>query len=48
MRGEAIPLNRVGLESLCRKFGVVNRNAPDALSDALAEAEVYRALLQLY
>jgi DNA polymerase III epsilon subunit-like protein len=48
MRGEPIPFNRVGLESLCNKFHVVNTNAHDALADALAEAEVYRALLQIY
>jgi DNA polymerase III epsilon subunit-like protein len=48
MRGEAIPFNRVGLGSLCRKFNIVNFNAHDALADALAEAEVYRALLQLF
>jgi DNA polymerase III epsilon subunit-like protein len=47
-RGEAIPFNRVGLGSLCNKFNIVNPNAHDALADALAEAEVYRALLQLY
>ncbi len=47
-RGEAIPFNRVGLGSLCNKFNIVNANAHDALADALAEAEVYRALLQLY
>jgi DNA polymerase III epsilon subunit-like protein len=47
-RGEEIPFNRVGLGSLCNKFGVVNANAHDALADALAEAEVYRALLQMY
>jgi DNA polymerase III epsilon subunit-like protein len=48
MRGEAIPFNRVGLGSLCAKFNVVNANAHDALADALAEAEVYRALLQMF
>ena len=47
-RGEAIPFNRVGLGSLCNKFNIVNANAHDALADALAEAEVYRALLQVY
>ena len=46
-RGEPIPFNRVGLGSLCRKFNIVNANAHDALADALAEAEVYRALLQM-
>ena len=48
MRGEALPFNRVSLGSLCNKFNIVNINAHDALSDAIAEAEVYRALLQLY
>jgi len=48
MRGEPIPFNRVGLGSLCNKFHVVNANAHDALADALAEAEVYRALLQVF
>jgi DNA polymerase III epsilon subunit-like protein len=48
MRGEPLPFNRVGLGSLCHKFNVVNAAAHDALADALAEAEVYRALLQLY
>ena len=48
MKGEALPFNRVGLGSLCNKFNIVNINAHDALSDAIAEAEVYRALLQLY
>ena len=47
-RGEAIPFSKVGLGSLCNKFNIVNANAHDALADALAEAEVYRALLQLY
>ena len=46
MRGEPIPFNRVGLGSLCRKFNIVNANAHDALADALAEAEVYRALVR--
>jgi DNA polymerase III epsilon subunit-like protein len=48
MRGEAIPFNRVGLGSLCNKFHVVNANAHDALADALAEADIYRALLQMF
>ena len=47
-RGETIPFSKVGLGSLCNKFNIVNANAHDALADALAEAEVYRALLQLY
>ena len=43
--GEAALFSRVGLNSLCKHFGIVNENPHDALSDALAEAEVYRALL---
>jgi DNA polymerase III epsilon subunit-like protein len=37
----------VSLGALCNKFGIVNANAHDALSDCIAEAEVYRALLNL-
>jgi DNA polymerase III epsilon subunit-like protein len=46
--GEPPPFNRVGLGSLCRKLNIVNTNPHDALSDCLAEAEVYRALLRMY
>jgi DNA polymerase III epsilon subunit-like protein len=42
--GAEIPFARVGLKSLCRKLGVTNQRPHDALHDALAEAEVYRAL----
>ena len=42
---EKCPFNRVGLASLCTHFGVVNQKPHDALSDCLAEAEVYRCLL---
>jgi DNA polymerase III epsilon subunit-like protein len=35
----------VGLAALCEHFGVVNQKPHDALSDCLAEAEVYRCLL---
>ena len=44
-RGVEIPFARVGLKSLCRKLGVTNTRPHDALHDAYAEAEVYRALL---
>ena len=48
-RGEAIPFNRVGLARRCATSSTSSiANAHDALCDALAEAEVYRALLQLY
>ncbi len=43
--GEKLPFAKVGLEGLCEKFGIVNENPHDALSDSIAEAEVYRALL---
>jgi len=43
--GETVPFNRIGLNPLCEKFGVVNENPHDALSDSYAEAEVYRSLL---
>lgn len=44
--GLSPPFNSVGLESLCRKFKIINQQSHDALCDALAEAEVYKALLQ--
>jgi len=43
--GEPVPFARVGLKALCKHFGVNNENPHDALSDAYAEAAVYRALL---
>jgi DNA polymerase III epsilon subunit-like protein len=43
--GAQIPFARVGLTSLCRKLGITNDRPHDALHDAFAEAEVYRALL---
>ena len=43
--GEKLPFNKVGLGSLCNKFNVTNESPHDALSDALAEAEVYRAMV---
>lgn len=45
--GEELPFNRVGLGSLCNRLNVVNSNAHDALADALAAAEVYRAMLTM-
>lgn len=43
--GEPIPFPYVGLKALCKYFGIINENPHDALSDALSEAKVYRALL---
>lgn len=48
MRGVDIYFPYVGLSRLCRHFKVRNENAHDALSDARAEAEVYRSLLNMY
>jgi DNA polymerase III epsilon subunit-like protein len=45
--GEPAPFNRVGLSSLCNRFQVHNSNPHDALCDALAEAEVYRAMIMM-
>lgn len=45
--GEKAPFNQVSLGSLCNRFGVVNERPHDALSDCLAEAEVYRHLLRM-
>lgn len=45
--GEEIPFARVGLTSMCRKLKIVNTRPHDALADAIAEAEVYRALLHM-
>jgi DNA polymerase III epsilon subunit-like protein len=45
--GEKAPFNKVSLTSLCNVFGVVNERPHDALSDSLAEAEVYRHLLRM-
>jgi len=45
--GEELPFNKVGLGSLCNKLGVANTNPHDALSDCVATAEVYRAMLML-
>jgi len=42
--GEPAPFNRVGLGSICHKLGIVNTQAHDALADAYAGAEVYRAM----
>lgn len=45
--GEKLPFNKVGLGSLCNKFHVTNETPHDALSDALAEAEVYRTMVTM-
>lgn len=44
--GRPLPYPKNGLGDLCRQFGVVNEGPHDALWDAVAEAEVYRCMLQ--
>ncbi len=43
--GLPIPFKKVGLGPLCAQFKIDNETPHDALSDCLAEAKVYRALL---
>jgi DNA polymerase-3 subunit epsilon len=45
LRGTA-PFEKVSLEYLCKYFGIVNDKPHDALADAIAEAKVYKALLE--
>jgi DNA polymerase III epsilon subunit-like protein len=45
--GAKLPFSNVGLKSLCRRMGITNPKPHDALCDALAEAELYRALLHI-
>lgn len=46
MKGEPIPFRSVGLAAMCKNLRVINVNPHDALSDCLAEAEVYRKLIK--
>ena len=46
--GHKRPFERVSLHDLCQKLEVVNDHPHDALSDAVAETEVYRRLLLWY
>jgi len=45
--GLPAPFNRVGLGSLCKHFKINNLSPHDALCDAIAEAECYRAMLTM-
>ena len=45
--GLPVPFNRVGLGSLCNHFKIHNPSPHDALCDAIAEAECYRAMLTM-
>jgi DNA polymerase-3 subunit epsilon len=48
LAGEPLPFSSVSLPSLCSQFGIVNEKAHDALADAMAEAQVYKTLLENY
>ena len=48
LSGRSRPFERVSLRDLCQRLEVANDHPHDALSDALAEAEVYRRLLLRY
>jgi DNA polymerase III epsilon subunit-like protein len=45
LRGQEAPFESVALTNLCKVYGVVNTMPHDALADALAEAELYRRML---
>lgn len=45
--GEQPPFAKVNLGTLCRQLKIVNLNPHDALSDCMAEAELYRELLRM-
>jgi DNA polymerase III epsilon subunit-like protein len=47
MRGEYPVFNSVALGSMCKKLGIPIIKAHDALADSLAEAKLYKSLLQL-
>lgn len=47
MHGLPIPFKLVGLPYLCKLFGIVNTNPHDALADSIAEAAVYKKLLEM-
>jgi DNA polymerase III epsilon subunit-like protein len=46
-RGDEIIFKQVSLTALCKQFGITNLNAHNALADAIAEAQLYRILMQL-
>lgn len=47
LAGKAARFESVSLTNLCKDLNITNEKPHDALSDSLAEAEVYRALLTL-
>lgn len=41
------PFSSVGLHSLCKHFGIINEHAHNALSDCIAEAKLFKKLIEL-
>ena len=48
MKGEIAPFRAVNLQAMCKALHVINTNPHDALSDCLAEAEVYKKLIKFH
>jgi DNA polymerase III epsilon subunit-like protein len=46
-RSEEPLFTSYGLTALCKQFGIENLHSHDALADALAEAKIYKILMQL-
>lgn len=46
-RAEGTLFKSVGLPAMCRQLGIPVINSHDALADAIAEAKLYRALMQI-
>jgi len=46
--GFSTPFPYVGLKAMCKKFGIQIDQAHDALSDSIAEAKLYKALIQSF
>jgi DNA polymerase III epsilon subunit-like protein len=47
MRGDSVLFPYVSLTAMCKKFGIPIIKAHDALADSIAEAKLYKALLQV-
>jgi DNA polymerase III epsilon subunit-like protein len=47
MRGEPAVYSSVSLTAMCKQLGIVTIKAHDALSDALAEAKLYKLLMEI-
>jgi DNA polymerase III epsilon subunit-like protein len=46
-RGEQAPFSSVSLTAMCKKLGIQVLKSHDALADAIAEAKLYKTLMQL-